>query len=317
MGWIVGVLGGLAGVTASVVTHPIDSLKVRMYLYGEGEANALPRLSIAKQIYQAEGPRAFFSGMTATCMRQSIFSSVRFATHDLIESQCRRWNGAEDSASTSAPTSLPQKLFAGAAAGALAAGVSCPADVVLVRMQADGRLPAHLKRNYRNVLHGLFIILTQEGPTCLFRGLGPLLTRACCLTATQFSAYDVGKDYLTTRWALDQTSIWTHLLASCLAGALATVVCNPLDMIKARMMQAKPGQYRSAVACAVALLRTEGARGLYKGLGPNLLRQCPQVMLMWVFYEQYAAWYKAGTRWYYAQTGTPAGEQASHAASKT
>lgn len=39
------------------------------------------------------------------------------------------------------------------------------------------------------------------------------------------------------RWALDQTSIWTHLLASCLAGALATVVCNPLDMIKARMMQ--------------------------------------------------------------------------------
>ena len=49
-------------------------------------------------------------------------------------------------------------------AGALAAGVSCPADVVLVRMQGDGRLPAHMRRNYRNVFHGLASIVRDEGP---------------------------------------------------------------------------------------------------------------------------------------------------------
>lgn len=309
MGWIVGVLGGLAGVSASIVTHPLDSLKVRMYLYGEGEANKVAHINIAKQIYQAEGAKAFLSGMSATCMRQSVFSTVRFAAHDRIEAQFQDWNGCD--AATSSLTSLPQKLISGAFAGALAAGVSCPADVVLVRMQADGRLPAALRRNYRNVLHGLFCISTQEGARSLFRGLGPLLARACCLTATQFTAYEEGKSYLVKCRGLDAASVMTHLTASCMAGALATIVCNPLDVVKARMMQTRPGQYGSALRCVWATVRTEGARGLYKGLGPNLLRQCPQVMLMWVFFEKYAAFYKTGTRWYYASTSSTDGTKAS------
>jgi len=54
--------------------------------------------------------------------------------------------------------------------GALAAAVACPADVVLVRMQADGRLPPPLRRNYRHVLHGAAAICrSAEGP----RACGP------------------------------------------------------------------------------------------------------------------------------------------------
>jgi len=42
---------------------------------------------------QAEGSRAFLSGMTATCVRQSLFSSVRFAAHDHLERLFQRRNG--------------------------------------------------------------------------------------------------------------------------------------------------------------------------------------------------------------------------------
>uniref|UniRef100_A0A7S4FPL8 Mitochondrial carrier protein n=1 Tax=Eutreptiella gymnastica TaxID=73025 RepID=A0A7S4FPL8_9EUGL len=281
-----------------MVTHPLDSLKVRMYLYGEGQANKRPRFIIAQEILKAEGYRAFLSGMTATCMRQSIFSSVRFATHDHIESQFQAWNAADSKCSTSSSTNLPQKLVSGGLAGALAGGVACPADVVLVRMQADGNLPAHLKRGYRNVLHGLYCIVTQEGLTSLFRGLGPLLTRACCSTAAQFTAYEVAKTCLVESLQMDVASVSTHMLASTGAAGVATLVCNPLDVVKARMMQTRQNGYRNSLHCFTTMIRTEGLGGLYKGLGPNFMRNCPQVVLMWVFYEQYAEAYKLGKRWY-------------------
>jgi len=40
------------------------------------------------------------------------------------------------------------KLFAGSAAGGIGAMTASPFDLALVRMQADGRLPAGQRRNY-------------------------------------------------------------------------------------------------------------------------------------------------------------------------
>ena len=62
---------------------------------------------------------------------------------------------------------------------------------------------------------------TPPAPSCsLFRGLGPLLVRACCLTAAQFTPYDIGKDYLVQVSTLAPTAgvvvdrfrgVWTFL----------------------------------------------------------------------------------------------------------
>lgn len=51
--------------------------------------------------------------------------------------------------------SLLLPIVFGVVGGVVGGLAGCPADVVNVRMQADGRLPPHERRAYKNVLDGL------------------------------------------------------------------------------------------------------------------------------------------------------------------
>uniref|UniRef100_A0A6N2LGV6 Uncharacterized protein n=1 Tax=Salix viminalis TaxID=40686 RepID=A0A6N2LGV6_SALVM len=50
---------------------------------------------------------------------------------------------------------LVSKIGAGLISGAVGAAVGNPADVAMVRMQADGRLPIEHRRNYKSVVDAL------------------------------------------------------------------------------------------------------------------------------------------------------------------
>ena len=286
-----GILGGLAAMTASTVTHPADSLKVRMFLHGEGTSGKNPGIGLARNIYRSEGVvKGFYRGVTATWLRQALFSTSRFGMNDMLQKKMGGNKGQ---------LSVTKKLFSSAIAGAAAASVSCPADMVLVRMQADGRLPVEQRRGYSNVFSGLRIIVKTEGISQLYRGLRPLVMRGCLVTAGQFTTYDTAKSALINRFNMaDGTR--THLMASTCAGIVSTLIVNPLDVVKSRMMQSsnipKSGcttliNYTSDWDCVKQTYKFEGVRGFYKGLLPCFMRQCPQVILMWMIFEQYKNMY--------------------------
>jgi solute carrier family 25 oxoglutarate transporter 11 len=67
------------------------------------------------------------------------------------------------------PPPLWEKLFAGMSAGAIGAFVGSPADIVMVRMQADGKLPPEQRINYRGAFDGLARITKEEGVGALWR----------------------------------------------------------------------------------------------------------------------------------------------------
>lgn len=69
------VIGGLSGMSASAVTHPIDLIKVRMLLHGELQPNQRARLSIARAVVAREGVRGLYSGLSAALVRQSLYST--------------------------------------------------------------------------------------------------------------------------------------------------------------------------------------------------------------------------------------------------
>ena len=48
--------------------------------------------------------------------------------------------------------SASMKVVVGMLAGAAGGICGSPADIVNIRMQNDGRMPEHLRRNYRNAL---------------------------------------------------------------------------------------------------------------------------------------------------------------------
>lgn len=51
--------------------------------------------------------------------------------------------------------SFPVKLVIGMIAGGIGAFIGTPAEVALIRMTADGRLPPEQRRNYKNVFNAL------------------------------------------------------------------------------------------------------------------------------------------------------------------
>ncbi|CAM6117820.1 unnamed protein product [Calypogeia fissa] len=292
--------GGLASIVAGSVTHPLDLIKVRMQLQGEiaapasyllagiSPSNLQTRqsgnaLAVGRQVVQTEGVMALYSGVTASILRQVLYSSTRLGLYEVIKSQ---WT------SSSGDKTLPlhKKIAAGLIAGGVGAAVGNPADVALIRMQADGRLPMHQRRNYAGVGDALVRIIRQEGVASLWTGSGPTVQRAMVVTASQLATYDQVKDSIIKQHIMPD-GLPTHVTASLVSGFVTSVASNPIDVIKTRIMnmEVQPGQkppYSGALDCAVKTISKEGPMALYKGFIPTVSRQGPFAVVLFVTLEQ-------------------------------
>ena len=93
------------------------------------------------------------------------------------------------------PLPLYQKALCGLTAGAIGASVGSPADLALIRMQADATLPAAQRRNYKNAFHALYRILADEGVLALWKGAGPTIVRAMGLNMGMLASYDQSVEF--------------------------------------------------------------------------------------------------------------------------
>ncbi|KAH0929636.1 hypothetical protein HID58_015363 [Brassica napus] len=269
--------GGIASIVAGCSTHPLDLIKVRMQLQGESapvQTSLRPALAfqtssssvhappppprvgiigIGSRIIRQEGTRALFSGVSATVLRQTLYSTTRMGLYDILKT---KWTDPE---TKSIP--LTRKLAAGFIAGGIGAAVGNPADVAMVRMQADGRLPLADRRNYKSVLDAIAQMVRGEGVTSLWRGSSMTINRAMLVTASQLATYDSVKETILEK-GLMRDGLGTHVVAG------------------------TPPPYKGAVDCALKTVRAEGIMALYKGFWPTVSRQAPFTVILFVTLEQ-------------------------------
>lgn len=81
-------------------------------------------------------------------------------------------------------------------AGFVGSLVGNPADLALIRMQADARLPLAERRNYKNVVDAFKRISKEEGFFALWRGATPTVIRAMALNLAMLASYDEVKERL-------------------------------------------------------------------------------------------------------------------------
>ncbi len=254
--------GSLAAVAAGCVTHPIDLVKVRMQLAGSaGEAAgaAAPGLfGTAAAIVRRDGPLGLYSGISGSVLRQTTVIGARLGIYDAVKVRVAGADGE---------LSFAGLIGCGLVAGAASAAICNPADLVLVRMQADGRLPAELRRGYRHAGDALARIAREEGVGALWRGTAPTVARAMVVTAAQMSFYDRTK---TALLGFMPDAPATHSLASLVAGGAAAISSNPFDVVKTRLQNMAPPTpggrmpYAGFVDCFLVTARTEGVLALYK-----------------------------------------------------
>lgn len=278
--WIKFLAGGLASSTAELCTIPIDTIKVRLQLQGQagtGVASA-PKLGLFQMvgsIFKNEGLSGFYKGITPAVLRQMSYSSIRVGIYEPIRNFY--------TPSGNQPTYL-QKVLAGGTSGAVGIMFANPTELVKVRMQADKQ-----GTRYTGTLQAFTHIVKNEGIVGLWQGVIPNMQRAFIVNAMELGTYDHAKQILVQDMQFKNDSVATHGIASFIAGFFATVACNPVDVIKNRLMSQKADQklYSGMIDCAVKTVRAEGFIGLYKGFFPQWMRLGPWCMVMFISFEQY------------------------------
>lgn len=263
--------GGLASAGAACVTHPLDLLKVQLQTQQEGKVSLI-RLTV--NIIKKQGVTALYNGLSASLCRQLTYSTTRFGIYEVAK-QTVQSSGGEPSFVT--------KVTMAAMAGAAGGFVGTPADMVNVRMQNDIKLPPEKRRNYKHAIDGLLRVYKEEGPKRLFSGASTATGRAIFMTIGQLSFYDQVKLFLLKAGLGDNTA--THFLSSLTAGAIATTLTQPLDVLKTRAMNAKPGEFKGMLDLVLYTAKL-GPLGFFKGYVPAFVRLAPQTILTFVFLEQ-------------------------------
>ncbi|OXU16742.1 hypothetical protein TSAR_000683 [Trichomalopsis sarcophagae] len=121
---------GLSGMCATCFVHPMDVLKNRMQMSKEG----VTITQTISTIFRNEGIFKFYAGLSAGLVRQATYTTARLGIYNQLQDIYREQYSEEK------PTFARLALMA-ATAGSMGAFVGTPAEVALVRMTSDGRLP--------------------------------------------------------------------------------------------------------------------------------------------------------------------------------
>ncbi|KAG8235306.1 hypothetical protein J437_LFUL015709 [Ladona fulva] len=182
--------GGTAGMAATCFVQPLDLIKNRMQLSGEGGKAREYKTSFHafRGIIQKEGVFALYNGLSAGLLRQATYTTTRLGIYS--------WLFEKFSGSDGAPPGFFKKAGIGMAAGMAGAFVGTPAEVALIRMTSDGRLPPAERRGYKHVGDALVRIATEESIFTLWRGAIPTMGRAMVVNAAQLASYSQAKEAL-------------------------------------------------------------------------------------------------------------------------
>lgn len=261
-------LGGASACLAVTITHPIDQTKIRSQTLRTQQSI----FQIAKGTIAAGGVRNLWTGVSASLLRQCTYGTIRFGVYNWLK------NGEKG------PIPIWKLMTNGAIAG-LAAGIAgSPAELVLVRMCADGIKPPHDRFNYSNPIQALRVIAQQEGLSRMFRGGSATALRSVVLNATQLPGYDMTKKALLKTPYFHDNAL-THLTSAVCAGTVAVTICAPIDVMKSRM-QSTAARETPIVTLVRNSIRQEGMKVLFKGWVPAVLRMTPNTVLTFMFYEQ-------------------------------
>ncbi|KAF8041119.1 hypothetical protein BT93_B3136 [Corymbia citriodora subsp. variegata] len=268
--------GGASGMLATCVIQPIDMIKVRIQL-GQGSA-----VQVTKNMLKEEGLGAFYKGLSAGLLRQATYTTARLGSFRILTAKAIEANDGK-------PLPLYQKALCGLTAGAIGASVGSPADLALIRMQADATLPAAQRRHYTNAFHALYRIVGDEGVLALWKGAGPTVVRAMALNMGMLASYDQSVEFFKDSLGFGEGA--TILGASTVSGFFAAACSLPFDYVKTQIQKMQPDAagkypYTGSLDCAMKTLKAGGPFKFYTGFPVYCVRIAPHVMMTWIFLNQ-------------------------------
>lgn len=195
---------------------------------------------------------------------------------------------------------IPERLLAGSIAGIASVAVTYPLDIIRTRLSIQtasiGNLRAHyaaLGQKAPGIMSvGRQIHRTEGGWLGLYRGIIPTTMGVAPYVGINFAVYEWMRELLIDYTGQPEPSALGKLAAGAASGAVAQTLTYPFDVLRRRFqvisMDASAGigyQYSGVGNALSTIVKTEGVRGLYKGLSANLLKVVPSMAASWLSFE--------------------------------
>uniref|UniRef100_A0A0K0EC10 Mitochondrial carrier protein n=1 Tax=Strongyloides stercoralis TaxID=6248 RepID=A0A0K0EC10_STRER len=263
--------GGFASCIGGFITHPIELIKVHLQTQQIVKYGIIGAI---KNVYKLDGLLGFYSGITGNLLRQATSSATRFTLYDILKSNFG--NGKNT-------TFLMRTLFA-IASGGIGGFFGTPADKSCVRMMNDSKFPYKERRNYKHVFDAIYKMAKKDGFLSLFKGWECGIIKGSVLTVGQAAIYDQVKLILLETGFFEDNFL-TFFVGSFIAAGIATILIQPIDTIKIRIMNSEPDVFKGYIDCFVYTLKL-GPLAFYKGLVPAFVRVIPYTMIILIVSEE-------------------------------
>ena len=271
--------GWLAGAAGVLVSHPLDTLRVRV----QAARSSTLQLEVRRLLVSEEGWRGLWRGLASPVLLVGVWKAIMFSASAWTQSLLAHRG---DGRATGAPTPLWHVFAGGYVAGAAGLAVQMPMERVKCVAQASPELA--IPPTIRGEAVAAAAVLRTEGLAGLYRGT--LINMTLCPPAI---AIWFGTNELMLRRADElaapggmlegvtagrgRSSVGVQLVCGGMGGVLAWAINYPSDRAKACVQIGsahRPGA--SSLDILRPYLREEGWRFFVRGMPATLLRAVPQ-----------------------------------------
>ena len=179
----------------------------------------------------------------------------------------------------------------GGITGGMAAYLSCPMEVAVVRLSNDATLEPERRRNYKGVADTAVRIVKEEGIATFWRGSNPFVIRAMMVGVFQVATLDQFKGLFCDLFGQEKDSISNVFCSAMASGLIYSLATMPLEATKNRMAAQKKDPvtgkvpYTGTFQTLSLVSRQEGFLALYKGYLPYYIRCGGHTVSMFLFIQ--------------------------------
>jgi solute carrier family 25 phosphate transporter 23/24/25/41 len=265
--------GGASNAFSRTCVAPFERLRLQMAVDGTKYKGMYDCL---RTIWLEEGVRGLWRGNVLNVIRIAPQGAIAFCTKDLMK------------------TMVPEQLrytSAGLALASMASGIICMSSVYPLDF-VRGRMTT-CPGAYKSWQSALGQIYRQGGIRSLFEGVQYSNAWAAVYYGVQFFSYDTIKNgYVKYRKAKGQdatTNASTGVMFGAVSGTFCVSTAYPFESVRRKLqvqgVGGRPMLYNGWFDCVKKTVAQQGVRGLYKGLGANMIKTPPSIAITFGTYE--------------------------------
>jgi len=274
------VAGGLAGAVSRTSTAPLDRLKVHLQVHG-GRKD-LRIMDAMKYMLREGGVKGLWRGNGVNVIKIAPESALKFGCYEKVK-QLIKGDSARE-------LSIYERFCAGSTAGAFSQTVIYPLEVMKTR------LALRKTGEPKGILDCAKKIYKAEGVKVFYKGYWPNLFGIIPYAGIDLAIYETLKNKICEKFSRENKSPHALVLLGCgtFSSCCGQLAAYPFALIRTKLQSqaglglklSLPVEQTHALGLARYIVRTEGLRGLYRGIVPNFCKVAPAVSISYYVYER-------------------------------